>query len=156
MFTALRQYPRQLVGALQSIATAIEAVRAQLEVTAEQPELPPQLDMFDERITTIERSLATWTAEMEAQLMRAESDRKQARAAEERARHKEAKIAKAMEGDDDELGDIPEEYRRLLHDRNGEGSADQGMLELPPGMGARGKAHRRATKNAITRLKFGG
>jgi len=113
-----------MFGKLTDIAEALNGVVAGLtdlvgEVAARRDDAPPD-EGLRERLETLELSRATWEAEIDGLLLRAENHLKSARAAEERARTK--KKASSADAESDEPGDEPlEEYLEKVRLQIGDG-----------------------------------
>lgn len=81
-----------------------------------------------ERLEALERNQAKWEAQVESELIHAESRFKAARAAEERARHQAQKVeAEPDEYDEEELEEIAEAYRPFLSEGDGARSPEGGV-----------------------------
>jgi len=105
MFSIFREVPEAL-RELRSVLNDIEdALRSQATRSLNEQDLLERLD-------ALERSRTVWEAEAEAQFLRADSQFKNARNAEERARHIK-KSHEADNGDLEGLEEIREAYRQL-------------------------------------------
>lgn len=139
----IRAWSGAVLGALQGIVAALEALgRPQGRGEA--------VEALETRLASLEASQARWHAEMEAQLIRAEQERKTARAAEERTRYKERRLA-SLDDDDEEGGELPEGYRELLAAGAGAGGPAGGVPPVQSGVGN----GRKARRSALLRRKFG-
>lgn len=147
MFRAVREGTGAFLAALVRLGDLLEAlVKIQGTRTPE-----ALLEAFEARLGALERSRAVWESEVEANLNRAESERRTARAAEERARVKEQR-AEALASGDGGMEDLPEEYRDLIRSADAEGSEERTMQPLRSRVGS----SREARKAHVRRYKFGG
>lgn len=99
MFRRIREVVRALQGTLSRIADALQAI----SVSIDEREVAGPYEGDQElrtRLDALERSRATWEAEAEGLIIKAESRFKAARAAEERARH----LLKDRDAEEDEDG----------------------------------------------------
>jgi len=104
-------------------------------------------DILRERIEALELSRATWEAEMEAELLKADSRYKAASSAESRARTMEKAYQKFTDDFPPESTETPEELEerfwqeRQLGLTDGEGGEVNGMQRVPVGLEAGSKGH---------------
>lgn len=136
---------RQQTDTLNGIAAGLDKLQAAITALQQQPASDPGIES---RLDALERSRAIWEAEMEAMLTTAKSDLRNARAAEERARHK-LKKAESLGGDED--GDPAfDAWLAAMADRNGQTGSEEGMQPVHQAVG------RDAAKQAAKALKWGG
>lgn len=136
---------RQIAHALFGIKAGVHAIAAQL---AEARQASPD-EGLRERLEMLELSRATWEAELEGLLMKAENQLRSARASEERARVK-AKNNGTTEVDED--GFEMEEFARRWQELQGgdaDRSEEEGVLPLPEDVDVD------TPKQVVTALKFG-
>lgn len=143
---------KALLEALQSLNHGLFRVCGMLEEVSQRI---PTDDALQERVEALERSRATWEAEVEGQLMKAESKFKVARASEERARGmmKRAEEAEeAGEGDEEILEEVPDWYIDLVREGHAGGGEAGGVqpvredVEGNSGRPAAGKDQAKALK----------
>lgn len=146
MFGRIRSHVSSFVQALGGVAVGLDRIAGLLAALVERE---GSADLAD-RVDALERSRALWEAEIEGEAQRAESKFRLARAAEERTRAMARSVTE--EGDDEGLDDIPEQYRRLLSERDGEGGSEEGLQPVREVVGP----SRQERKNALRRYKFGG
>lgn len=142
------RYFRALLEALQEAATALSTGVSLLYDLREGSSPDGLLD----RLEKLERSRAEWEAEVEAELIRADSRFRAARAAEERARTKEKNAEAATDLlDEESVEELPPEYLRLLQKSDAVGGEEEGMHPV------RDRVATRAEGKALARqLKWGG
>lgn len=139
---------REWAGALLAVLQGIEQALHGLREVAEPLGADERLGTLLERVDALERNRAMWEAEVEATFIRAENERKNARAAEERARYKARKVE---DSDGDEVGEQGE-LDALLSEANGARGQEGGVPPVRSGVGSR----REAQRQLATRFKFGG
>lgn len=145
MLRGVRQYAGALLGALHAIDERLTGVITALEGAE-------RVDAVEARMASLEGGMARWTAEAEGELLRAHNERKAARAAEERTRYREQRLADI---DDDQDGaEVPEDYRRAVAALSGASGSDDGLSSVP-GMVGGDRQARRATLNDLRRRKWG-
>lgn len=150
-------YFRRVLSTLQALSRALDRGVTALERWVETRPMSHQLQ---ERVESIERELQQWEAQVEAELLRAESKFKQARNAEERARGMKDRAealsnadAGAEEGEGEgelDLEDLPPAYRQALLELDAEERPEEGVQPMYQGVEGR-QAGREHAKN----VKFG-
>lgn len=143
MFSTFRQLVRELSALRSTIDEGTTALEAALRTRAGDDELRERLDY-------LEGQLSVRLAEAEAIEIKADGRFKAARAAEERARAYAEKAEKAIaaQGDEDELGEVPEWYLEQLRGGDGGGGETNGVQPVPSRMETRAEtvARLRAVK----------
>ncbi len=134
-FRAFAEHVQDLVRAVGSIADALERVGILLaERQSDDGTDRKDLDRLDDRLDDLERSRALWEANMEAELVRADSTYKAARNAESRAR---TQLKALDESDEDGMGS-EEELRQayaalgLVPAGDAEASDPNGLQHVRP------------------------
>jgi len=136
---------KKLAEALQALNANMMSLQQRLTDLRQETSHDPTLAT---RVEALERSRATWEAEIDATLTRAENTLRNARAAEERAR---VKLKKAESIDGDEEGDeVFAAWVEEMARRNGEASGNEGMQPVHQALG------RHASKQAAKAMKWGG
>lgn len=101
------------------------------------------------RLDALEVRQSVWEAEMEAQLVKADSKYKSARNAEERSRTMAKRDAETSEGSEDGVEEIQAALEQIrLQDSHVESSQENGMQQLHPSVGI-------GAKETALRAKFG-
>lgn len=135
----------------QAIAQELRRARELLEAEAEAGAGTEELQ---HRVDRIELEIDKKLARVEALLDDAENKYRLARAAEERARHREKRAEELQEElaelDAEGMEDVPEDYLELLR-RHAGGGGGQGVQPVPNGMAAPESA-----ESIAKRHKFGG
>jgi len=151
MFKDIRD---SFMRAAESISRGAEALSDIRQMMLDNPSRSGWSEDFVQRVEAIERTIHSALAEAEASEMRAESRFKTARSAEERARAKEASLAKAQQGDEEGEGsDVDEEalreYLAELQQGDGEGGNPDGVQPVPSLLEAR-----RTRRQQLIRAKW--
>ena len=101
------------------------------------------------RLDALEVRQSVWEAELEAQLVKAESKYKSARNAEERSRTMAKQNEETGEGSEDGMAEIQEALQQIqLQNQHVEGRKENGVQQLRPNLGSNAKA-------TALRAKFG-
>lgn len=154
MFSAFKDLP----AACQALATAIIGLCASLDlhrdVLSEPPPVPdlpePDLAPLKERMDEFDRGRALWEANMEAELLKADSKYKSARNAEERAKtHARGADEESIEIGHASPEELREAYRGWLPGADVEAGANGGVLALRSGVESV------SAKAQAVRAKFG-
>lgn len=148
MFRSLRTWSGELLGALQALVILLQHVSLLLEDVRQGKHESEAVARLATRVGELELSRSLHEAQMEAELLKAVNERKQARAAEERAKY----AARRLGGDEESEGELPAGYRELLRGGDGNGGETAGVPDVRPPMGTT-RAERKAR---ATRMKFGG
>jgi len=128
MFKTLRQIADAL-NALTALGdSALTVLEAHASATREG-------DGLSDRVATLELSRATWEANVEGEMLRADNQFRNARNSEERVRHQKKGVAdEGIEGVTSEgEAEILEAYRALglLQNFDGAGGEEEGVLDMP-------------------------
>jgi len=140
---------RGFIKAIRELSEALNGSRRALVdvLTKELPEATAEeLGALRQRLDELERSRALWEAEVEGLLQKAEGERRQARSAEERARHSLAKV-EAAGSSEPSPEDLPPGYMALLRERDEAASPDVELPAVRPAMAG--------GKSAAMNRKFG-
>lgn len=143
------RYFKKLLAAIQAIAQSCAVLGDILSTGVREAS---GVQGFEDRLSSLERTLDVREAQAEATLERAESKFKAARASEERARHHANSVRRAQDGDEDgdDGEDLFAQYAEQLRSRNAEASEVDGVQFVRSGMGAR-----REVRESLRQLKFG-
>ena len=122
-----------MFGNLRSLSAGVQDLAAALRHISEVlPEVLTALETaepLETRLAELERARSQWEAQVEAELLRADSKFKQARNAEERTRTMAAN-AKALADSDEGEDAVRDEYLEFLRG-NGEAAGDEEVPTLP-------------------------
>ena len=116
------------------LSTAVLEVGRPLELAIE---VQRQSGPADERLDELERTRAHWEAQMEAQVLKADSTLKSASNAESRSRTMLRHAEKIVDPFDDEGEDV----EATLPDRHDPGVEAEEVLQMPLGLAPNNKAH---------------
>lgn len=125
---------RRLPAVIDELASAVIMVGRTLELAIE---LQAKNGIGLERLEDLERTRAKWEAEMEAQLLKADSTLKSASNAESRSRTMLKHAEKLVDPFDDEGEDVEE----TLPLGNGQRVEAEEVLQVPLGLAPTNKAH---------------
>jgi hypothetical protein len=149
---------RKISAALHALVSAVEGVSELLAAALERMDAAGGLVA---RMDELERTRALWEARMEAEALKVDVARKATLAGEQRARkHMERaeQLSAELEagnqdgsaGDEEELPELPEEYRALLRAGDGAAGPAEAVPTLFPGMG-----RRREGRDSARAMKWG-
>lgn len=136
---------------IRHLSRTLEALEVAILKEAAEPDPDPRIAALEARLATLEASVAVTVGECRADLLKAESERKVARAAENRSYTLEAKRAAKEQdvfGDDEERqADIEEQYRDLVSDVDETANGTGGLQSLHEGLGVPRRLTRREQAN---------
>jgi len=133
----------------ESVQDLTEGVTQLIVMLSELPQNSTTDDGALARIDALEVRQSVWEAEMDAQLIKADSKYKSARNAEERSRTMAKQNEETGEGSEDGMAEIQEALQQIqLQNQHVEGSQENGVQQLRPNLGSNAKA-------TALRAKFG-
>jgi len=137
---------KRLSDTIQKLEEAVTQLNIQLW---EGPQTGPTDTESAARLDALEVRQSVWEAEIEAQLVKADSKYKSARNAEERSRTMAKQNEETGEGSEDGMAEIQEALQQIqLQNQHVEGSQENGVQQLRPNLGSNAKA-------TALRAKFG-
>lgn len=132
-----------------SVQELTEGVTQLIVMLSELPQSSTTDDGSLARIDALEVRQSVWEAEMDAQLIKADSKYKSARNAEERSRTMAKQNEETGEGSEDGMAEIQAALEQIhLQNQHVEGSQENGVQQLRPDLGSHPKA-------TALRAKFG-
>jgi len=133
----------------ESVQDLTEGVTQLILMLSELPQNAPTDTDSMARLDALEVRQSVWEAEMDAQLIKADSKYKSARNAEERSRTMAKRDEETGEGSEDGVAEIQEALQQLqLQNSHVEGSQENGVQHVRPNLGVHPKA-------TALRAKFG-
>jgi len=133
----------------ESVQDLTEGVTQLIVMLSELPQNSTTDDGALARIDALEVRQSVWEAEMDAQLIKADSKYKSARNAEERSRTMAKQNEEIGEGSEDGMAEIQEALQQIhLQNQHAEGSQENGLQHVRPDLGIHPKA-------TALRAKFG-
>jgi len=153
MFRSVRGWSEAVAASLGTIATCLTHISQALTRFLESVPSLLQTDGVElgKRVDELERKRAIWEGEVEGVLLKAQGERRTARAAEERQRQN-AKGSDSEDGDVDSMEALAARYAALVHDGDAEAVEEEGVHLMPTTLAVT----RASQKARATRMKFGG
>ena len=137
---------KRLSDTIQKLEEAVTQLNLQVWAG---PQTGPTDTESAARLDALEVRQSVWEAEIEAQLVKADSKYKSARNAEERSRTMAKQNEETGEGSEDGMAEIQEALQQIqLQNQHVEGSQENGVQQLRPNLGSNAKA-------TALRAKFG-
>ena len=133
----------------ESVQELTVGVTELILMLSELPQAPPTDSTSAARLEALEVRQSVWEAEMDAQLIKADSKYKSARNAEERSRTMAKQNEETGEGNDDGVAELQAAFQQLqLQSEHGEGSQENGVPPVRQNLGF-------GSKETAMRAKFG-